>query len=311
MCMKNIYLESHIHKIISTDLQNNMLNHSYMLISNDKLLINEYARLVACEILCKDNCGTCPTCIKVLNHNHSDVVEYPQNDKGILSADADKIIDDSFVLPMEADKKIYILHNFDESNVVVQNKLLKTIEEPSKSVVFLITCSNESLVLPTIRSRCKKVVEPVLDKTQVSDYLKRCYKTDDATASKIAEISDGNLTLAVDYVGDNKMLAMRELAIEILSKMTSSSEVLKYSVEIQKYKANLEVFFNVMLDVLDLSMRSRVLGKNTTLYNEKATLGASKIIGQAIRKIKSNCNTNSIVEGVLLGILEERYKCQK
>lgn len=309
--MKNIYLESHIHDIIQNDIQNNMLNHSYMLISTDKLRINEFARFVAQEIMCDKNCGECPTCVKIQNHNHSDVVEYPQNDKGIMSADADKIVDDSYVLPMEGDKKIYILHNFDESNIVVQNKLLKTIEEPSSSVIFLITCSNDSLVLPTIRSRCKKLTEPVLSEGQVVDFLKRNYGVDQEKCERISKICDGNLTLAVDYVTDSKMLEMRSLAVDILSKMSSSADVLQYSVNIQKYKGSLETFFAVMLDVLHLSIRDRVCGKNTTLYNEQATVGAVNIVKDAIKKIKSNCNTNSVIEGVLLGILEERYKCQK
>lgn len=309
--MKNIYLKSHIHKIIQNDLQNNMLNHSYMLISTDKLLINEFARLVAQEIMCEQNCGVCPTCLKIQNHNHSDVIEYPQNDKGIMSADADKIVDDSYILPMEGDRKVYILHNFDESNIVVQNKLLKTIEEPSKSVVFLITCSNDSLVLPTIRSRCKKLTEPVLDEGQIVEYLMQNHNLEGDNANKIAKISDGNLTLAVSYATDSKLLDMRNLAVEILTSMQNSGDVLKYSVAVQKYKGAIETFLNVMLDVFHSSLRERMKGRVTTLYNEKSTVGAMRVIENAIKKIKSNCNTNSVVEGVLLGILEERYKCQK
>lgn len=309
--MKNIYLKSHIHKIIQNDLQNNMLNHSYMLISTDKLLINEFARLVAQEIMCEQNCGVCPTCLKIQNHNHSDVIEYPQNDKGIMSADADKIVDDSYILPMEGDRKVYILHNFDESNIVVQNKLLKTVEEPSKSVVFLITCSNDSLVLPTIRSRCKKLTEPVLDEGQIVEYLIQNHNLEKDAAVKIAKISDGNVTLAVSYATDSKLLDMRNLAVEILTSMQNSGDVLKYSVAVQKYKGAIEIFLNVMLDVFHSSLRERMKGRVTTLYNEKATVGAMRVIENAIKKIKSNCNTNSVVEGVLLGILEERYKCQK
>lgn len=104
---------------------------------------------------------------------------------------------------------------------------------------------------------------------------------------------------------------MRNLAIDILTQMSNSSEVLKYSVMIQKYKGELETFFGVMLDVLHMSMRDKICGRTTTLYGERAIAGAAHILSNAIKKIKSNCNTNSVIEGVLLGILEERYKCQK
>ena len=282
-----------------------------MLISTDKVLINEYARFVAQEIMCNSLCDRCNTCLKIKNHNHSDVLELPQNEKGIMTADADKIVDDAYVLPMEGDKKIYILHNFDECSVAVQNKLLKTVEEPSKSVVFILTCVNEHLVLPTIRSRCKKVTEPSLSNEQVVNYLKTNFDVDSSTMEKISVISNGNLTMAIDYVTNSRLLEMRDLCEELLSCMKTSAEVLPYSVKIQKYKQNIEEFLNILLLVVRDEIVGLVEKKKVSQYSRSALVQSTKIIEEGIKKHKSNCSINSVIEGVLMGMLEVKFKCQK
>lgn len=309
--MKNLFLNSHTHKILNNDLQNNMLNHSYMLISTDRLLINEYSRFVAQEIMCDKLCDSCNTCLKIKNHNHSDVMELPQNDKGIMTSDADKIVDDSYVLPMEGDKKIYILHNFDECSVAVQNKLLKTIEEPSKSVIFILTCVNEHTVLPTIRSRCKKITEPALSDDALKGFLCANFEVEKASLEKIIRISNGNLTMAEDYVTNSRLLAMRDLCEELISNMKSSADVLSYSVKIQKYKQNIDEFLNVLLLVVRDELVALVENKKVSQYSKSALVESTKIIEEGIKKHKSNCSINSVVEGVLMGMLEVKFKCQK
>lgn len=49
----------------------------------------------------------------------------------------------------------YIFHHFDNTSLVVQNSLLKTLEEVPKNVQFLLVAKNIHKILPTIQSRCK------------------------------------------------------------------------------------------------------------------------------------------------------------
>ncbi len=60
--------------------------------------------------------------------------------------------------PVSAAKKIVVLANMQESNPQMQNALLKTLEEPSSSAVFVLL-SNQPL-LPTIMSRCQVILMP-------------------------------------------------------------------------------------------------------------------------------------------------------
>lgn len=72
------------------------------------------------------------------------------------------------------------------------NKLLKLIEEPPPNTLFILVAENESLILPTILSRCQLIKIPVLDTKEVEEALVARNKTEPATARQIAGISGGN-----------------------------------------------------------------------------------------------------------------------
>ena len=72
---------------------------------------------------------------------------------------------------MDSKYKVYILGRFDECTIQAQNKILKTLEEPPQNVIFILTCNNDLAVLPTIRSRSKKINEPNLSCDIIEKYL--------------------------------------------------------------------------------------------------------------------------------------------
>jgi len=223
------------------------------------------------------------------------------------------MVSESYVMPLEGDKKIYILNDFDLTTVQAQNKLLKTLEEPPKSVVFIITTTNENNVLATIRSRCKKIFIPLLSKTTLSEYLKGIYSNMDI--DRIVNISDGNLTTAKRFLDNDKMIKIKDICCDIVNIFDKSDKVLYYSNVILDCTDDLEDFLNVLLDTFKEVMEA-VINKDNSIfrigkYSSKAIMEISKVIQNAVMKLKANCNTSAILDYLLLGILEVRFKCQK
>ncbi len=73
---------------------------------------------------------------------------------GKLTADmAGEIADESQLRPVEGVKKLFVLDAFHTVTPLVQNKLLKLLEEPPAGVFFLAGASAEHTVLPTVLSR--------------------------------------------------------------------------------------------------------------------------------------------------------------
>jgi DNA polymerase III subunit delta' len=80
------------------------------------------------------------------------------------------------------------------------NKLLKLIEEPPPNTLFILVAENESLILPTIVSRCQLIRIPALETGEVEEALILRNKTAAATARQAASVSEGNYREALQIV---------------------------------------------------------------------------------------------------------------
>ena len=62
------------------------------------------------------------------------------------------------------------------------NKLLKLIEEPPPNTLFILVAENESLILPTIVSRCQLIRIPALETSDIEEALIERNKTEPASS---------------------------------------------------------------------------------------------------------------------------------
>ena len=100
-------------------------------------------------------CGVCAHCVKVAKNIHPDLLVY-QGEGRTRSFKIEAVRElraKAFVYPNEAARKVLLLKNVQDMSVQAQNALLKILEEPPATVVFILTCTNKSLLLETILSR--------------------------------------------------------------------------------------------------------------------------------------------------------------
>jgi DNA polymerase III subunit delta' len=71
------------------------------------------------------------------------------------------------------------------------NKLLKLIEEPPANTLFILVAENESLILPTIVSRCQLIKIPALETKDVEEALVK-NNVGAETARQLSRLSEGN-----------------------------------------------------------------------------------------------------------------------
>ena len=119
---------------------------------------HEVSQYFAKCIVCSGNnkpCNTCKDCIKSQKSIHPDIIElYPTGKAQNYPIDEiRRIKEDAYILPNEASKKVYIFNDVDNIATVSQNALLKILEEPPSSVVFVMNCKSKTHLLDTILSR--------------------------------------------------------------------------------------------------------------------------------------------------------------
>lgn len=139
---------------------NGRIPHAIIIEGSDREKTLAAAKFLSMYAVCSADekpCGVCSQCHKAQNAAHSDIYyAQPEGKSGGYSIkQLRKIIDDAYIIPNEANTKVYILADAENRlSAVQQNSLLKLIEEPPKNVVFIFTCENSRNFLITIRSRC-------------------------------------------------------------------------------------------------------------------------------------------------------------
>ena len=116
--------------------------------------------------------------------------------------------------------RIVIVDTADELNLNAANALLKALEEPPRHALFILVASEPSGLLPTIRSRCRRLMLRPLGADDVAraaaDALGRDAAEPDIKAAAIA--SDGSVARALDLLGGTA-LAVRERVNSLLAAL--------------------------------------------------------------------------------------------
>ncbi|KXK40517.1 MAG: hypothetical protein J5I52_08500 [Saprospiraceae bacterium] len=93
------------------------------------------------------------------------------------------------------------------------NRLLKLIEEPTDHTYIILVAEQQELILQTILSRCQIVKIPSFSNDEITRYLLEQNNTlQRSTAEQIANLSDGNLNLAI-AISNNEDVDYSDLLI--------------------------------------------------------------------------------------------------
>lgn len=146
------------------------LRHAYLVLFPDAEFLREGLPYLAQLFFSSERARE-----QVLLGNFADCVFLPKDGEKFSVANAEQILEEAVLKPVEGDKKLFIISDFAEANVQAQNKLLKILEEPPKGVHFLLGASVLSPVLPTVLSRVEQIEIPAFTGAQISAYLRRTH----------------------------------------------------------------------------------------------------------------------------------------
>lgn len=148
-----------VYNIINNSLKQNKLAHAYLFSGVANSLQFEMAELLAQNLVCQSEseiaCGTCNSCLRIINNTYPDYIILDGSDHLIKK---DEVIDLQQRFSMtafeEASAKIFIIKAADNMTASAANSLLKFLEEPSDNVLGILISDDLDSILPTIKSRC-------------------------------------------------------------------------------------------------------------------------------------------------------------
>ena len=178
-------------------------------------------------------CGHCASCRKIGEGNHPDVFILDFDSQArLLELDPDEAekqkeyrIDSlrilsgrSYVSPLEADKKVFIVDGAELLSPDAANSLLKTLEETPRGTCWILISVSQERVFPTVRSRCRKIPFGTLEPGEIGRILKNAGK-EEAFAKdaldRAARASGGSAARALAWLepGSDDLLAMARQAL--------------------------------------------------------------------------------------------------
>lgn len=158
--------------------------------------------------------------------------------------------------PAEGGWRVVIVDGAEEMNPSSANALLKVLEEPPPRAILLLVCSAPGRLLPTIRSRCRKLRLSALDdptmRTLLGAYLPELDADERDRLVTLAEGAPGRAVLLAEEQG----LALAGLVEEVLAALPALKTSRAY--ELADTLARAEGAFSTFMDLLRTAITAAV-----------------------------------------------------
>jgi DNA polymerase-3 subunit delta' len=164
-----------------------------------------------------DACGACTACSRIARGVHPDVAVLEPEDSGAIKIDAVRdLVERAAYRPFEGRRRVVIVDGADALVPQAQNALLKTLEEPPPSSVFILVTARPDVLLPTVRSRCPQLrFRPLSPHDIAAALIARGVGESEARA--VAAAANGSLGEALEAAGQD-LVDAREVAQRVLMR---------------------------------------------------------------------------------------------
>lgn len=307
---EKVIRNTNAYKIIYGEKKRGELSHAYLIVCPDGVMLKMYMKLFASLIMCENDgaCGECRPCRLIDKEAYADCDFYPKDGDKIKTADIDDLVSKTIIRPIESDIRMFVLVGAENMTAEAQNKILKTLEEPPRNVCILIGATTDNALLPTVKSRVKRLDVPPFSDGEIRRALGDEYPDKAKLESAIA-LGGGKIGSVIKAYTDGNAEKMQAFCREVLFSMRSSKDVAKYSSKINK--DNIKDFISILKsEVANLLVKDNRKAEDYG-YVTGALIAISDMLSEKERALYYNANAVMVADSVLLAILGEKYKWQK
>jgi len=306
--------------------------HAYVLTGPSGIGKTMLAREVSKGLLCSNPtrdgaCGICPCCRYFEEGSHPDfrALSLGNGDKTIKVAEVrSRIGADVNIYPQISARKVYLIDG-DGLNEEGQNALLKTLEEPPPSIVFIITVADAGKLLKTIVSRAVVIAMSPNSEQEILTILRKNKNLDEGDALFYARYSNGIPGQAISLSESQWFSSLREDSIDVLFSASTQGKADVLTASYSFFETNKdhvpEILLIIQLIFRDMALLLRMPNSCSLLnedkrdkmihiiYGNKLTVlnieRASSAATHAAQALSSNCSFESTVCQMLLSIQKE------
>ncbi len=178
----------------------------------------DLARLLNC-LAVEDGtpCDACNQCRRIAAGNHADVrviglgqgVEGGPQRREIGIGAVRLVSSQAHLKPYEGANRVFIFEDAELLSEEAANALLKTLEEPPPQTTLILVTSQEDRLLPTIRSRCRRVELRLLSRDETVGYLEEARQVEREEAERLAHLCGGRIGWALSALDSPQLMERR------------------------------------------------------------------------------------------------------
>jgi len=213
--------------LLDYSLKNNAIAHAYLIVGPRHVGKGTLASNLAQALNCDGPelpCGQCRSCQRILEGKHADITPIGLDSKTEIGIDDIRGLQRIANLPpYEGKYKVFIIDDAEYLSTEAANSLLKILEEPPQSVVWLLLVAEEEHLLPTIISRCQRLELKPVPSEQVQEALVNSYGIENNRAKLLAQLCRGRLGWALSALANDDILEQRSQRIDRLVSLLTAS----------------------------------------------------------------------------------------
>ncbi len=283
-----------IKETLAKSIEKQTISHSYLMVGiqgiGKKMLALTFAKQILCQT--KEQKCNCKSCLEFENNNHPDFNKIEPEGNSIKIEQIRLLQKKIQEKPIVSDKKVYIINEAELMTKEAQNCLLKTLEEPPEFATIILIASQESLLLPTIKSRSMILTFQPIEEEKIKEYLEENYKMLNLTQEQLA-IFQGSIGKAIMLKDKQDEYQKIQMLIEQLNQK-DLIEILQLAEPL--YKAKEEIFEKLEY--------SNVILLNHAKENHLYT-NCIKIVENTKKRLKQNANYDMCIDNLIFNMWEE------
>lgn len=186
-------------------LRENRLPHAILIEGDRGTGRHTLAKYLASAAVCSGEnppCNACRDCRNSANLSHADIiVTAPEENKKNISVNQIRALrDEAYVKPHSAARRVFIIDCADTMNDQSQNALLKVLEEPPPTVIFILITESKASLLSTVISRCVVLSLTAPDRSIAAEYIKTTGDFETQEISTALDSANNNIGMALSFL---------------------------------------------------------------------------------------------------------------
>lgn len=217
MVFDDVVGQQHITATIKNEILNNKISHAYLFTGTRGTGKTSTAKIFSRAVNCLNPkagnpCNECDICKGILNERILDVIEFDAASNTGVDNIRD-IIDQTRYTASECRCRVYIIDEVHMLSAGAFNALLKTLEEPTPGVIFILATTEIHKVPATIMSRCQRFDFKTINITDIVSRIKYILENeninvDEAAIRYVAQLGDGSMRDSLSIL--DQCLAFKE-----------------------------------------------------------------------------------------------------